>query len=1208
MQVASNPAAGSAWPTPAAAPSPNAPVDSPVIGAAAASVAAQAVPSIADRMFMRQESHPAPSTPWGNADFAQSPSASLANVGLAAAASVHASEVGANNGALLMSSGALSALPIPPHMRQAMDAVYGLPPRQDGERNFSSGQDLPSGQQDPNDRDALPRQGAEPPLPPGKDGHPLRAKDPIRLPPGKDGTPLRVTGPAERPFSQRRGAPETPGAPENQAASPPVATAQTSAAAGIAPAHPVSQTSPSADPTEIAALELFLAEPANKELITHFGGALEPLPTWTTVGQGIEARYGSDLGGRLYQLQNAQRAVEGEFFKEMDRAKQTPPATVAPSTLRKDEATPESGKDGWVYKASGGIEGDPAKWVFDPGAFAKSYAAGDSPAQRGLANVHGGDPIRLVPAPDTEVGGADSWQMSGVTVRLGRRAEQAEGVTSGALLTKDGWVPSGLERRDFHLDPNRITKLINNEALWFDPVHGFTTDIDNLKPDALDKAMPIVVGAVMSVMSMGAASAAMGLGAASSCTAAGATAATFGQGAVLGAVGGMTNQLVNMMAGGKFSFKSVLISAVSGGVAASVTDLTGIGRMMGSPAASDRLLGYGGRAGLQGLLQQAGGGKFRDGFFNSAMASIAGEVTSSLDGHIAQLETTQNGLSAGESSMLRLFSRATGSALRIVGSGDPASGFASDFLGGILAENVQAREAGTAQEAAQHEGDPLGDFIAANEADWPGREAAPQPGTNANTGTTPTSITVARGDTLERLARQRYGENWRAGLTAMMAANPDITTNRWGSPIIQPGQTLETPSLAGLNNAQMARADQLGGRIVAGNTQGLNVRAELIAQQQAQQQAQQRAAAQAAAAQQTRTPGTTMSQDEAYSLYMASGGRSGSYQRAMGEDYKPVWHQGGQAINAPAANGDLSWGQRMNAEATSWNGLIDRLDEAAVADGGGPITAAAAAVRTPARSFLGFVQGAVGTATLADPAVRAQVSEGLGRLLDDPSVIPAAARRYYETHSLGEMAADAYVGTSSALIGNAGGAATLSRLNKLPILRADAGEWLATTRAAATPNKPVWVWGPDIPYRAGQSGAVNVEGYWINTVNKGQRIAFKDNGYLDPITNSFVAAPRGIRMDVDHILPVREIIDIPGFRNLTRQQMTDILQDRIGLRNLQPLPRSLNASKGARLANEWAAHRGQALNSDYLRALDKRQNEIRLMIDQHINSILISRK
>ncbi|QTD45634.1 hypothetical protein [Ottowia testudinis] len=55
-------------------------------------------------------------------------------------------------------------------------------------------------------------------------------------------------------------------------------------------------------------------------MVQHFGGDLKPLPTWTSVGEGIQARYGQDLGARLYQLQNAQRAVEAEFLLGMDQA------------------------------------------------------------------------------------------------------------------------------------------------------------------------------------------------------------------------------------------------------------------------------------------------------------------------------------------------------------------------------------------------------------------------------------------------------------------------------------------------------------------------------------------------------------------------------------------------------------------------------------------------------------------------------------------------------------------------------------------------------------------------------------------------------------------------------------------------------------------------------------------------------------------------
>ena len=59
---------------------------------------------------------------------------------------------------------------------------------------------------------------------------------------------------------------------------------------------------PNASPTEIAALELLLAEPANQEMVAQFGPPLRPLNTDTDVGQGILARFGPDLGARLLGL------------------------------------------------------------------------------------------------------------------------------------------------------------------------------------------------------------------------------------------------------------------------------------------------------------------------------------------------------------------------------------------------------------------------------------------------------------------------------------------------------------------------------------------------------------------------------------------------------------------------------------------------------------------------------------------------------------------------------------------------------------------------------------------------------------------------------------------------------------------------------------------------------------------------------------------
>lgn len=57
--------------------------------------------------------------------------------------------------------------------------------------------------------------------------------------------------------------------------------------------------------------------------------------------------------------------------------------------------------------------------------------------------------------------------------------------------------------------------------------------------------------------------------------------------------------------------------------------------------------------------------------------------------------------------------------------------------------------------------------------------------------------------------------------------------------------------------------------------------------------------------------------------------------------------------------------------------------------------------------------------------------------------------------------------------------------------------------------------------------------------------------------------------EADHIIPLREIVDLPGFRDLTYQQMLDIvnLPD-----NFWGLGKRTNASKGAQRLSEWAGH------------------------------------
>ena len=474
-------------------------------------------------------------------------------------------------------------------------------------------------------------------------------------------------------------------------ATTPIAKAAAQTAKEIVPA------APKADKVEIAALELFLAEPQNQAMVRAFGGKLEPLPTWTTVGQGIEARYGQDLGSRLYQLQNAQRAVEGKFFTAMDQALQNPPPAPPPfSTLNQLRGQPEpvSAQPGWTYEpGSSHWDGAGPSWRFDPGAFSRAWAAGDSAAQKAFAHLHGPDALKYVPEPNAEGGAPAHWALADRPVVLGRALDREEGLTPDAVAgaqagshnsaQSPGWAPSRVQRADTELDPSRITKLIDKEFVWFDPQRGFCTDADNLKPSGIDKAFPIVFAGVMSVMTAGVAGAAMGVTSAAT--------ATVGQSMVMGAVGNATLQFVG---GGRFSFQQMLTSALTAGAASAISSASGIGQMLNSSDAATRAMGHLGRAGVQGVLQRVSGGKFINGFANSALASIGGEITQHLQSQIDQMP----GLSEGQRSMMSLLSRAAGSAVRIAGSGDPAAGFANDFLSAVVGDAVQA-EVETASDA-----------------------------------------------------------------------------------------------------------------------------------------------------------------------------------------------------------------------------------------------------------------------------------------------------------------------------------------------------------------------------------------------------------------------------------------------------------------------------------------------------------------------------
>ncbi|WP_199866016.1 hypothetical protein [Acidovorax sp. GW101-3H11] len=430
---------------------------------------------------------------------------------------------------------------------------------------------------------------------------------------------------------------------------------------------PASATTPTASPTEIAALELLLAEPANQDIIAQYGPPLGPLNTDTNVGQGILARFGPDLGARLTQLQEAQDGVRNEYLHALDQATQNP--------------GPDTPGSQWVPGTGQGETAEPGHWTLDPAAFSRHYAQGDSLAQRAFADMHGQDPLVFHAGRDvSEAHTEPSYHTLG-PFRL------AQGQPYGS----DKSLPDACLLRDYtQLSPEHSADLINKEYLWFDPVNGWSTSADNIQAPTgfLDKALPVVFSALMCMVALPPAGNLL----------AQAGAGTFAQGAAMGAMGSAISQVVMT---GELDFGNLLRSALTGGIAGSVMQISGMGEMLKSADLGTRGLAHLGKAGLTGLLQEATGGKFKDGLMNSALASIAAEVGAQLDQQIGELKD----ISPEQASVLKLMSKAASSALRIAGTDDPAAGFAGEFLSGVLGDGLQGAQ-GKEQGQVGNEGQP----------------------------------------------------------------------------------------------------------------------------------------------------------------------------------------------------------------------------------------------------------------------------------------------------------------------------------------------------------------------------------------------------------------------------------------------------------------------------------------------------------------------
>ncbi len=538
-------------------------------------------------------------------------------------------------------------------------------------------------------------------------------------------------------------------------------------------------------------MEMLLADPAAQEMAARFGGQLQPMRTDNDVSRSIVQRYGPDLAARLDQYARAQKEVDAQFLRAMtDQA-------------RSGALVPDPGEQARLgfWRSPSGRLGD-SGFEFNPVAFARFYAAGDSPERRAFAHLYGADPLQLVPGSDNGLLTQDTWM-------LGRRR----------LQTFNSDMPSTTPRvptvftagREISVNPHAPARLNDSQAVWFDPMHGWTTEAGNLKGDWFDRFGAVLFSTAFTAITFGAGP----LAAMTQAAANGSVGAAIGAGAAGAAIGNATMQLAN---NGRINFRQLLQSALAGGVTGGITALPGI-RLPAESTFAQRLLSHTGRASLQGALQEVMGGRFRDGLTSGLVSGLAQEMTVYMDRHIATAQTTPPpyAISRAEANALRLLTRATASAMRAVASGNAAAGMASDFLGSFLGEVMQRGDAGHAA-GARTSG---GTQAAETQRRRPAQAAQPQ-----QTRPAAQSVTVAAGDTLESLARQLYGSRWRAGLPVLMADN-QITTNAWGSPLIRPGQSLQARPLDGLRASQIEQLSRLGGQVIGRNARGLNLREQI---------------------------------------------------------------------------------------------------------------------------------------------------------------------------------------------------------------------------------------------------------------------------------------------------------------------------------------------------------------------------------------------
>ncbi len=413
------------------------------------------------------------------------------------------------------------------------------------------------------------------------------------------------------------------------------------------------------DARQLAALDLYMADPQIRELIDTYGGtappATDPMAREQVRLLG-QARF--EQLGRLNNAMAQVRDLYAHAITQAERSGEGPGWVERTYTVTDPGAVGESGEE--IFTGLPATTHTVVERRFDHDVFTAWYGAQSGAAQRAFGDLYGASQTTFS-EDSSGLGNAPS-----VTHTTQRFANEGWVMEDGVMRRE------GLERLNLN-DPPRLN---DRNAVYFDPEAGWFTPQGNVhENNTLELVAGVIFVAAASYVSfntLGPWAAGVVEGATGS-VAVGSLAGV----AVVGAAGGAASAFVGGAMSGNLTLRDLLRGTLSGALSATLT--TGLidAGWIGGPGSVSNVIG---RMTVQGGINALLGGSFSEGAATGFASALADAVAVNLNQGIANLPPS-------EAAAARYATRIIASAIRALGNpNDPQHAFASDLLNGLISD------------------------------------------------------------------------------------------------------------------------------------------------------------------------------------------------------------------------------------------------------------------------------------------------------------------------------------------------------------------------------------------------------------------------------------------------------------------------------------------------------------------------------------------